>query len=151
MPEIRSRGAAAVIFDGAGHVLLVKENCDRRRWSLPGGAVEPGESDEEAVIREVSEETGVVARVDDLISYGLDNGFTVVAFVCSIVDGNPAVPPTGEIAEVTWSSVRQLPSPRSNILHYAVPDAVAGVRDVRRVELPRISWSTARSRGRPAR
>jgi 8-oxo-dGTP pyrophosphatase MutT (NUDIX family) len=140
MPEIPSRGAAAVIFDGAGNVLLVKENYDRRRWSLPGGAVEPGESDEEAVIREVAEETGVVARVDDLIgSYGLDNGFTAVAFVCSIVEGEPAVPPTGEIAEVTWSPATQLPSPRSNILHYAVPDAVAGVRGVQRAGLPRVS------------
>jgi 8-oxo-dGTP pyrophosphatase MutT (NUDIX family) len=140
MPEIPSRGAAAVIFDDAGRVLLVKENYDRRRWSLPGGAVEAGESDEEAVIREVAEETGVVARVGDLIgSYELDTGFTGVAFICSIVDGEPSVPPTGEIAEVEWWPVAQLPSPRSNILHYAVPDAVAGARGVKRIGLPRIS------------
>jgi len=140
MPEIPTRGAAAVIFDGAGRVLLVKENYDRRRWSLPGGAVEPGESDEEAAIRECMEETGVVVRVDELVgSYGLDTGFTAVAFVCSIVEGEPAVPPTDEIAEVGWWPATQLPSPRSNILHYAVPDAVAGVRGVQRSGLPRVS------------
>ena len=140
MSVVPSRGAAAVIFDGAGHVLLVKENYDRRRWSLPGGAVEPGESNEDAVIREVAEETGVVARVDDLIgSYGLDNGFIAVAFVCSIVEGDPTVPSTGEIAEVRWWPTTQLPSPRSNILHYAVPDAVAGARGVRRAGLARVS------------
>jgi 8-oxo-dGTP diphosphatase len=140
MPEHPSRGAAAVIFDDAGHVLLVKENYDRRRWSLPGGAVEPGESDENAAIREVAEETTVVVHVHDMIgSYGLDNGFTAVAFICSIVDGEPVVPPTGEIAEVRWWPVTQLPSPRSNILHYAVPDAVAGLRGVQRIGLPRVS------------
>jgi 8-oxo-dGTP pyrophosphatase MutT (NUDIX family) len=135
-----TRGAAAVIFDGAGNVLLVKENYDRRRWSLPGGAVEPGESDEDAVVREVAEETGVGARVDAKVgSYGLDNGFTAVAFLCSIVEGKPVVPPTGEIAEVIWAPAAALPTPRSNILHYAVPDAAAGIRNAQRTNLPRVS------------
>jgi len=32
-------GAAAVIFDTEGRVLLIKENYDRRRWGLPGGVL----------------------------------------------------------------------------------------------------------------
>jgi 8-oxo-dGTP pyrophosphatase MutT (NUDIX family) len=129
-----------VIFDAEGRVLLVKENYDRRRWSLPGGAVEPGESDEDAAVREVAEETGLVVHVQHLIgSYGLDNGFTATAFLCSITVGVPAVPPTGEIEDVRWWPATQLPSPRSNILHYALPDALAGRRDVQRVGLRRIS------------
>lgn len=138
MAEAPRRGAAAVIFDPDGRVLLVKENYDRRRWSLPGGAVEPGESDEDAVIREAAEETGVAVRIHHLIgSYGLDNGFSAAAFLCSIAEGEPAVPATGEIAEVRWWPADQLPWPRSSVLHYAVPDAVAGRRDVQRVGLPR--------------
>jgi 8-oxo-dGTP diphosphatase len=134
------RGAAAVIFDADGQVLLVKENYDRRRWSLPGGALEPGESEEEAVIREAAEETGIVVRVHYLIgSYGLDNGFSAAAFRCSITEGDPKVPATGEIAEVRWWPAAQLPWPRSNLLHYALPDAVAGRRNVQRSGLPRIS------------
>ena len=140
MAEASPRGAAAVIFDPEGRVLLVKENYDRRRWSLPGGAVEPGESDEDAVVREAVEETGVAVRIHHLIgSYGLDYGLTAVAFLCSITDGRPAVPDTGEIAEVRWWPVAQLPWPRSNILHYAVPDAVAGRSGVQRVGLPSVS------------
>ena len=140
MAETPRHGAAAVIFDTDGLVLLVKENYQRRRWSLPGGAVEAGESDKDAVAREVAEETGVVAQVHDLIgSYVLDNGFSATAFLCSIIDGEPAVPATGEIAEVCWWPATELPWPRSNILHYAVPDAIAGLRGVRRTELPRIS------------
>lgn len=140
MAESPSRGAAAVIFDADGRVLLVKENYDRRRWSLPGGAVEPDESEEDAAVREAAEETGVVLRVHHLIgSYGLDNGFSAAAFLCSITEGQPADPATGEIAEVRWWPADRLPWPRSNLLHYAMPDAIAGRRDVHRVGLPRVS------------
>lgn len=36
-------------------------------WSLPGGRVEPGESDERAVVREVHEETGLDVHVGPLL------------------------------------------------------------------------------------
>jgi 8-oxo-dGTP diphosphatase len=39
-----------------GRVLLIREDG---RWLLPGGAVEPGESHEEALVRELREETGL--------------------------------------------------------------------------------------------
>ena len=134
------RAAAAVIFDTDGRVLLVKENYDRRRWSLPGGVVEPGESDEEAAMRETLEETGVVVQIQYLIgSYALDSGVTAASFLCSIIEGAPAVPHTDEIAEVKWWPATEIPWPRSNLLHYAVPDAVGGLRGVERVGLPRIS------------
>jgi ADP-ribose pyrophosphatase YjhB (NUDIX family) len=42
---------------------VTPEQPARPRWSLPGGAVEGGESEEQAVIREAAEETGVVVRV----------------------------------------------------------------------------------------
>lgn len=51
----------AVIFDDAGRLLLIKRGQEPAlgRWSVPGGRVEPGESHEVAVIREVLEETGL--------------------------------------------------------------------------------------------
>jgi 8-oxo-dGTP diphosphatase len=134
------RAAAAVILDSRGQILLVKENYDRRRWSLPGGAVEPGESDEDAAIRETAEETCITVRVHHLIgSYSLASGVSGAAFLCSIIEGAPTVPSTGEIAEVRWWPASQLPQPQSNLLYYAVPDAIAGRRGVERVGLPRIS------------
>jgi len=133
-------GAAAVIFDAVGRVLLIKENDGRRRWGLPGGAIEDGETPEDAAVRETREETGVAVVVEYLIGvYQLDNGFTAYAFRCSIIDGAPSMPTTGEIAKVEWKAAEALPVPRSNILHYAVPDALAGRRDLLREGLPRLT------------
>lgn len=55
----------AVAFDGDGRLLLVRRANPpaQGRWSLPGGRVEPGERGEDAVVREVLEETGLVATV----------------------------------------------------------------------------------------
>ena len=80
-------------------------------------------------------------RVEHLIgTYGLESGFTASAFRCSIVgDRTPTVPDTAEIAEIAWWPARELPAPRSNLLHYALPDAVAGRRGAVRRGLPRVS------------
>ena len=51
---------AAVIRDDRGQVLLVQTRAGF--WSLPAGAIDPGESPREAVIREVREETGLEVR-----------------------------------------------------------------------------------------
>lgn len=136
----RRAGAAAICFDEQRRVLLIKENYGRRRWSLPGGAIEAGETPEQAVLREAYEETGTRVSIEHLVGeYRLDNGFVVYAFRCTIVAGTPAVPPTGEIAEIVWRHADDLPVPRSNVLHYAVPDAAAGRRNLVRENLARLS------------
>ncbi|WP_336002780.1 NUDIX hydrolase [Halorientalis halophila] len=55
----------AVVTDDAGRVLLVRENGE---WLAPGGEVEAGETHEEALVREVREETGVTVTVGDLVA-----------------------------------------------------------------------------------
>ena len=63
-PEVR---ATAVLIE-EGRILLVEQRVsDSRGWSLPGGALEPGETLEECVVREVEEETGLSVRVADLL------------------------------------------------------------------------------------
>ncbi len=52
---------AAVIKNGQGDILFQYPGGEY--WSLPAGAIEPGETPEEAVIREVWEETGLKVRV----------------------------------------------------------------------------------------
>jgi ADP-ribose pyrophosphatase YjhB (NUDIX family) len=55
----------AVVFDSSGRLLLIRRANEpgRGRWSVPGGRVEPGETDHDAVIREVAEETGLTVEI----------------------------------------------------------------------------------------
>lgn len=67
-PERPILGVGAVILDGAhalDRVVLVKRGHEplKGEWSLPGGAVDVGETLEAAVAREVLEETGLVVDV----------------------------------------------------------------------------------------
>ncbi|MFH8884445.1 methyltransferase, FxLD system [Streptomyces californicus] len=56
-------GASAVVTDGEGRVLLGRSA--RGMWELPAGGVETGESAQAAAVRELAEETGLVAKVED--------------------------------------------------------------------------------------
>jgi 8-oxo-dGTP diphosphatase len=57
--------AAAIIEFPDNKILLIKRGTTvfRGCWALPGGKVEAGETVEEAVIREVIEETGLVVEI----------------------------------------------------------------------------------------
>ena len=59
----------AIITDDAGRLLLIKRGHEPEegRWSLPGGRVKPGESDWDALVREVREETGLDVEPGRLI------------------------------------------------------------------------------------
>ena len=54
-------GAGGVVFDEAGRVLLIRDR--NGFWVFPKGHIDPGETPEEAEVREVLEEAGVRARV----------------------------------------------------------------------------------------
>lgn len=68
---LKKLGAAAVILNDAGHVLLVRHTYGRLNWELPGGYAEAAESIVETAIREVREETGLPRPISDLLYAGL--------------------------------------------------------------------------------
>ncbi|MGQ0716984.1 MAG: NUDIX hydrolase [Pseudonocardiales bacterium] len=59
------RCVGAVVFDNVGRLLLVRRANEpgRGRWSVPGGRVKAGETDHQAVLREVAEETGLEVEI----------------------------------------------------------------------------------------
>ncbi|MGH3202102.1 MAG: NUDIX hydrolase [Streptosporangiaceae bacterium] len=59
----------AVIKDDRGRLLLIKRGHEPGAglWSIPGGRIEPGETDAEALVREMREETGLVVQAGPLV------------------------------------------------------------------------------------
>ncbi|HEX8237294.1 MAG TPA: NUDIX hydrolase [Abditibacteriaceae bacterium] len=63
---MRQRVCAAIIRDNT--ILMVQHRDSQREyWTLPGGAIETGETPQQAVVREVLEETGLTATVSRLL------------------------------------------------------------------------------------
>lgn len=93
-PERPIAGVGAVVLDQDNRVLLVKRGHAplKGEWSLPGGAVEIGETLEAAVVRELLEETGLsvevgpVVEVLDRIERAPDGRveyhFVIIDYVC---------------------------------------------------------------------
>ncbi|QFZ24024.1 NUDIX domain-containing protein [Saccharothrix syringae] len=63
------RCVGGIVHDTNGRLLLVRRRNPPGEglWSLPGGRVEPGESDETALMRELREETGLSVTVGALV------------------------------------------------------------------------------------
>jgi 8-oxo-dGTP diphosphatase len=102
---------AAIVRDRAGRVLLVQHV--EGRWQIPGGAVDPGESPQEAAARECREEANIVVRIGEVLgAFGGDRyratyangdeiGFVPVVFAAELVSGEPA-PDREETQAVGW-------------------------------------------------
>ncbi|TDC95984.1 NUDIX domain-containing protein [Saccharopolyspora aridisoli] len=81
------------------------------QWELPGGRVEPGEDESEAVVRECREELGVEVRPTGRLGTDvpLDNGMLLRIHTAELKD--PAQQPTAvEHREVRWVSAAELPA-----------------------------------------
>src|SRR5207244_390382 len=65
--EYRDRPAAFGIIDRDGRIAMVRvQKPDAKAWhDLPGGAIDPGETAAQAVVREFGEETGLVVAAGE--------------------------------------------------------------------------------------
>lgn len=113
--------AFALIYDADARVLL----CHRRDvdvWNLPGGALEGGELPDEAVVREVMEETSLEVAVSRLVGiYGKqDRDEIVFVFECHILRGSPASSDESNAAE--YFNIHSLP-------HNTIPKHVERIQD----------------------
>lgn len=111
----QSKNTTAVggVVVGQEGVLLVRMcyGPTKDRFMLPGGLVEPGETLDTAIVREVQEETGVLARPHGICGVrsrldDLDND-TYVIFLLEAVSGEPR-PDGHENDEARYFSLREL-------------------------------------------
>lgn len=137
-------GAAAVIRDAIGSVLLVRHTYGRLNWELPGGLVEPGESPAEAVVREVAEETGLDVEVDSLAAYYYEPAEDLVHFVFRCrANGSSPRPDGEEISAVRFWSPDHLPRPISDFTIRRIQDAIGTLELPMLQDVPPRVWFDA--------
>ncbi|MCZ2812395.1 NUDIX domain-containing protein [Modestobacter sp. VKM Ac-2979] len=101
-PEVACVGA--VVHDARGRLLLIRRGHapSAGLWSVPGGRVEPGESEADAVVRETAEETGLEVRPVRVLGHVRIDGdgvvFTVTDWLCTVVEPEPQ-PVAGDDAD----------------------------------------------------
>jgi 8-oxo-dGTP pyrophosphatase MutT (NUDIX family) len=140
-------GVSAVVVrtdlaPGNLHLLLTRRS-DTGRWSLPSGIVEPFEQPAATMLRELYEETRVIAQVERLALLTTDpdvvypNGdrcqFVAMCFRCQYVSGEAEVGDE-ESLEVGWFAAHELPEDLGEIqrrrIHCALENRDGCVFDV---------------------
>lgn len=114
-------GVAIVIFNKENQVLLQKR-ADVNLWGIPSGHVEPGETVQDAAIREVSEETGLQIKILRLIGVysepssqifrypdGRVTHFVTCCFQAEVVSGELTVSPP-ETLDLRYFPCNRLPA-----------------------------------------
>ena len=109
MPEVIGcgprAGADALVQNQRGEVLLVRR-ADDGRWAMPGGWVDPGETPEQAVVREVAEETGLQVSAPRLVHTAQRPQSVHYTFRCRLDGGRLQVSEESlEVAFLTPSQV----------------------------------------------
>lgn len=112
----------AVIWNAAGQILI-----DRRKqsgllgglWEFPGGKLEPGETIEACIAREIKEELGIEIEVGDQLVV-VDHTYshfhvTLTVHHCRHISGEPQPIECDEVRWVTLDEIDQYPFPKANI------------------------------------
>lgn len=121
-PELLVQG---VVLSGARVLLAVR--ADLQGWELPGGAPEAGETPEQALRREVAEETGLSVEVEGLVGDYRRTGFRphrARVFRCRAVGGRER--PGPETLRVAWFRRDALPDTLFPWYREPLADALAG-------------------------
>lgn len=107
--------ACSIAVFAAGHVLLIERaNMPYKGlWTLPGGKIDPGETAEECVVRELWEETGLIVGDPTTVMVQTigtaDNRFRLAVFAVRHTLVTPV--PSSEVADWDWV-------PLEEIVHY---------------------------------
>ncbi len=118
MKKYTGKTSTAIIPFPNNQILLIKRNTRPfiGYWALPGGRMDPGETIEQTIVREVKEETGlevaIIDRIGDYVEKGIKDDIEYEYFpTCFIVKpvGGEIKKQDSEIQEIQLFSLNNLP------------------------------------------
>ena len=132
--------AAVALLDEDGRILLQRRRLGGRHgglWEFPGGKVEPGETPEEALSREIREEIGIELGVvraglfasDPEPDATLREPFVILLYVCRAWRGEPRALAGEEVAWFHLEEMEKLAMPPLDRPLVAALPALLGLRD----------------------
>ena len=105
----------AVVTDGQGRLLMIKRGREPGAglWSIPGGRIEPGEDDDEALVREMLEETSLTVQVGRLLGQvrrpGLSGAVIEIRdYTATVIGGT--LRPGDDAADACWVAAGDMDS-----------------------------------------
>jgi len=112
-------GTGAIIVNTEGKLFLAKRGRESRneryKWEFPGGSVEFGEHLQDALIREIREEYGVVIQIDQLLDV-VDHiipqehqHWISPTFLCRVANGIPHIMEPHKCDAIGWFGLHEIP------------------------------------------
>jgi len=98
----------AVILNSVGEVLLLKADYGAKSWGLPGGALEPGETIHEALLRECREELGSDVLINYLSGVYFHSAYHSQAFIFRCELPSPSHILSHEHSDFRYASISEL-------------------------------------------